>query len=79
MRFDVGPARRIRDNVLVGEARSYQVPVALRLEFAAGPVWMVAAMPDWPDVEKTTLMADEIMVVFSTERMRKIGFPETGS
>lgn len=77
-RIDVGPARRSSDNVIVGGAESYQVPVALRLDFEAGPLWMVAGMPQWPDVEKVFVPADEIMVVFSPERMRTIGFPETG-
>ena len=77
-RIDVGPARRSSDNVILGTAESYQVPVALRLDFEAGPLWMVAGMPQWPDVEKVFVPADEIMVLFSPERMRTIGFPETG-
>jgi hypothetical protein len=34
-------------------------------------------MLNWPDVENVFVPADEIMVVFTPERMRKIGFPET--
>ena len=62
----------------MGEPQTYSVPVALRLDFGAGPVWMAAAMPDWPDVEKVFVPGNEVMVVFSPERMRKIGFPQTG-
>lgn len=76
-RIEVGAAVRLSDNVQVAEPRAYDVPVGLRLDFAAGPVWMVAGMPQWPDVEKVFVPGDEIMVVFSAERMRKIGFPET--
>jgi hypothetical protein len=66
------------ERIDVGRAETYTVPVALRLDFEAGPVWMVAAMPGWPDVEDVSVPGDEIMVVFSPDRMRKIGFPETG-
>lgn len=54
------------------------VPIAPRLDFAPGPVWMVVAMPNGPEAETAFVPADEIMVVFSSDRMRKIGFPETG-
>ncbi|TDO47702.1 hypothetical protein EV643_1088 [Kribbella sp. VKM Ac-2527] len=75
--IEVGPARRLGDNQLVSEPKTYTVPIALRLDFEAGPVWIVAAMPDWPDLERVFVPADEIMVVFSPARMRKIGFPKT--
>ncbi len=48
--------------------------MALRLDFAAGPVWFVAGMPDYPDVESVFIPGDEIMVVFSSDKMSKIGF-----
>ena len=75
-RIDVGPARRSSDNVIVGGAESYQVPVALRLDFEAGPLWMVAGMPQWPDVEKVFVPADEIMVVFSSPTDAQDRLPE---
>lgn len=75
--IEVGPARRLSDNAVVGEPMTYSVPTAVRLDFEGGSVWMAAAMPGWPDVEKVFVPADEIMVVFSPDRMLKIGFPET--
>lgn len=76
-RFEVGPGYRLSDNARVSEPASCDVPVALRIDFAAGPVWMVAAQPGEPDVDNVFVGGDEIMVVFSAERMRTIGFPQT--
>jgi hypothetical protein len=75
--IEVGPAFRVGDGRRVSEPKTYTVPVALRLDFKVGPVWMVAAIPEWPDHEKAFVGGDELMVVFSSERMRKIGFAET--
>jgi hypothetical protein len=68
-RIDLGPARRNSDNAIVGPAETYMVPVAFRFDFEAGPVWMVAGMPSWPDVENVSVPADETMVVFSPNRI----------
>ena len=76
-RFELGPAIRAMDGARVAEPRTVHVPVALRLDFDSGPVWMVAGIPQWPDDEKVFVPGDEVMVVFSPERMRRIGFPET--
>jgi hypothetical protein len=38
---------------------------------------MVAALPEWPDHEKVFVPGYELMMVFTSERMRKIGFAET--
>ena len=73
----IGPGRD-GDGVIVSEPETFDVPIALRLDFDAGPVWMVAAAPTWPDLDKVFVPSDEIMVIFSAERMRRIGFPETG-
>jgi len=73
----VGPARRTSDNAILAPPAAYTVPIALRLDFEPSPVWMVAAMPNWPDAETAFVPADEIMVVFSADRMRKIGFADT--
>ena len=62
------------DGQVVGPARDFQVPSALQLEFDSGSVWFVAAMPMPPDLEKTLVPGDEIMVVFSEETMQAIGF-----
>lgn len=59
----------------VSDPREVDVPVALRLDFAAGPVWMVAGIPQYPGMHKVFVPGDEIMVVFTVERMRQIGFP----
>jgi hypothetical protein len=77
-RFDVGPGIRQSDGVQVTEARTYLVPVALRLDFDLGPVWIVAGMPQMPDMDRVFVGGDELMVVFSSDRMREIGFPQTG-
>lgn len=75
--IEKGAGHRVSDNVRVSEPRTDMVPVALRLDFDPGPVWMVAGMPMWPDVDRVFVPADEIMVVFTAERMIKIGFPRT--
>jgi hypothetical protein len=73
--IEVGPART-SDGEVVSEAADYDVPVALRLDFSTGPVWFVAGIPQYPDVEVVFVPGDEIIVVFSPERMRRIGFPD---
>lgn len=73
--IEVGPGR-LSDGTVVSPAESHDVPVALRLDFASGPVWFVAGMPDYPDVERAFIPGDEIMVVFSSAKMRAIGFPD---
>ena len=55
-----------------GPDGSIEVPVALRLDLDAGPVWFVA----WTPQERgPVLLGDEIAVAFSGEVMRKFGFP----
>ena len=53
------------------------VPVALRIDFAAGPVWMVTGIPRYPEMREVSVPGDEIMVVFTADRMRQIGFPDS--
>jgi hypothetical protein len=79
-RFSVGPA--YRGDVQVGDPYEVDVPVAVRIDFAAGPVWMVAGIPmdsgrEDSGREKVFIGGDEIMVVFTADRMRQIGFPDT--
>jgi hypothetical protein len=68
---------RYADSVQVSKAYTVDVPVALRIDFAAGPVWMVADIPEYPAMDKVFVPGDEIMVVFTGERMRQIGFPDS--
>ncbi|WP_340682747.1 hypothetical protein LCL61_29335 [Amycolatopsis coloradensis] len=53
------------------------VPLAVRLDFAAGAVWFVAAMPEPPEWRRVFVGGDEIMVVFSPEKMLDMGFGDT--
>lgn len=51
-------------------------PVAMRLDFDPGPVWIVAAQPAWPPskpADWTFVGGPEVVVVFSAECMRKMG------
>ncbi len=75
--IEVGPGIRQGDGVRLSEPRTYRVPGALRLDFDAGPVWMVAGIPQWSDVDRVFVPGDEVLVVFSADRMRRIGFPQT--
>lgn len=51
------------------------VPDAMRIDFAGGfdPVWFVAAMPGEDDPEKSSSLSDEIIVVFTADKMRRMG------
>lgn len=74
-RFRIGPSQRA-DGSIIGPAYRVDVPIALRLDFAAGPVWFVAGMPHLPDLRHVSIPGDEIMVVFSPRHMRDMGFDE---
>lgn len=74
-RLRIGPGRRA-DGSITGSAYSVDVPVAVRLDFAAAVVWFVAGIPQLPDSRGVFIPADEIMVVFSAERMREMGFAD---
>ena len=74
-RFTVGPG--YRGDGQISDACEVDVPVALRIDFAAGPAWMVAGIPQYPDMREVFVPGDEIMVVFTVERMRQIGFPDS--
>jgi hypothetical protein len=73
-RFTVGPARRSSGEI-VGEPHTYEVPLAIRLDFSHGPLWMVAAMAPEADDDRAFVGGDEILVVFTRERMTTLGFP----
>jgi hypothetical protein len=34
-------------------------------------------MPSWPDIDKVFIPGDEIMVAFSADKMRRIGFTDS--
>ena len=76
-RVDIGPATRV-DGTVVEPARSVELPTALRLDFDAGPVWLVAAMPRGQAMEDVFGLADEIMVVFSSAKMHRMGYIDAG-
>ncbi len=52
------------------------LPIALRLDFAAGPVWVVAAAVDPTSPEEVIIPSDELIVAFTRERMIEMGFPD---
>jgi hypothetical protein len=74
--IDVGPAIRTRDGEQVSEPKRHIVPVALRIDFDSEPVWMVAAIPNRTTDSKPFIPGDEIMVVFSADLMRGMGFSD---
>jgi hypothetical protein len=75
-RLSLGPATR-SNGELVSPATEVDVPVAFRLDLDPGPVWLVAGIPQGPDMREAFIPGDEIMVIFTSERMREIGFPNT--
>jgi hypothetical protein len=72
-RLEIGPSIRA-DGLVVAPARSVRLPTALRVDFEAGSAWFVAAIPQLPAMESVFIPGDEIMVVFSAERMRSMGY-----
>lgn len=75
-RFAIGPAVR-SDGQVIGPPHAVDVPTALRLDFAGGPVWFVAGMPQFPeDPERVFIPGDEIVVVFTASKMRQMGYTD---
>lgn len=74
-REEVGPSRRA-DGTIVGAAYTEDIPTALRLDLATGAVWFVAATPHFPQMQQVSIPGDEIMVVFSADKMRDMGFDD---
>jgi hypothetical protein len=72
-RLELGPCRRA-DGSIAGPARIVDLPTAIRIDFHAGAVWFVAAIPQSPEMQRVCVLGDEIMVVFSREKMRDMGF-----
>ncbi len=74
-RLSLGPAT-LSSGEVVSPAHDVEVPVAFKFVFDPGPVWLVAGIPQWPDMREVFIPGDEIMIVFTSERMREIGFSE---
>ncbi|MDG4807948.1 hypothetical protein O7634_14425 [Micromonospora sp. WMMD1120] len=55
--------------------RDVDLPTALRLDFAAGPVWFVAGTPRFPEAD-ALIPGDDIIVVFTAAKMRDLGYPD---
>ena len=71
-RLELGSARYSTGR-MAAPAETVELPVALRLDFAAGPVWFVVGIPT--DDGGVFVPGDEIMVVFTSEAMLRVGFP----
>jgi len=74
-RLRIGPGRRA-DGSVTGPVYSIDVPVAVRLDFQATAVWFVAGIPQFTGTRAAFIPADEIMVVFSRDKMRDMGFDD---
>lgn len=69
----IGYAPAVLDGKEITPAEDVPLPIALRLDFDAGPVWFVAAQPERDDPEGVPFLpGDEIMVVFSEEKLRSM-------
>lgn len=77
-RLELGPTTLLSTGEVVEPARAVDVPTAIRLDFDAGPVWLVAAIPQAPSMEDVFIPGDEIMVVFATEKIRDMGYDDPG-
>lgn len=53
----------------------FGMPLGIQLDFDAGMAWAIAAIPQDPDMREVFVPGDEIMVVFTGDRMRQFGFP----
>ncbi|MEV1056697.1 hypothetical protein AB0I92_05565 [Micromonospora chalcea] len=73
--FQIGPSRRA-DGSIAAPAHTVDVPIAIRLDFTADPIWFVAAIPRLPGPQGVVIPGDEIMVVFSAGKMRDMGFDD---
>ncbi|MEU8153980.1 hypothetical protein AB0B94_10000 [Micromonospora sp. NPDC048986] len=71
----LGPATRW-DGEVVARPHDVHLPTALRLDFDPGPVWFVAGMPRFPQVDDVFIPGDEIMIVFTAAKMRAMGYAD---
>jgi hypothetical protein len=70
--IELGPGRNGYGRT-VEPARTVEVPVALRLDFAAGPAWFIAGVWSQQD-DAPAIPDDEIVVAFSTDTMLRFGY-----
>lgn len=75
-RLELGPATLLSTGEIVEPARAVDLPTAVRLDFEAGPVWFVAAIPQAPSMVDVFIPGDEIMVVFTTDKIREMGYSD---
>lgn len=75
-RLELGPATLLSTGEIVEPARAVDVPTAIRLDFEAGPVWFVTAIPQLPSMADVFIPGDEIMVVFSAEKITQMGYDD---
>lgn len=73
--IEIGPGFT-SDSQRVSDAHSEHLPVAVRLDFEVGPVWLVAASVQYPNDEDVFIPGDEIVVAFTRDKMQQMGFPE---
>ncbi|MEU7917579.1 hypothetical protein [Micromonospora zamorensis] len=71
----IGPATRW-DGEVVAPAHDVHLPTALRLDFDAEPVWFVAGMARFPQMDDVFIPGDEIMIVFTAAKMRAMGYAD---
>lgn len=76
--LQLGPATLLSTGEVVEPTRAVDVPTAIRLDFEAGPVWFVAAIPQGPSMEDVFIPGDEIMVVFAAQKIRDMGYDDLG-
>jgi hypothetical protein len=69
----ISPSRLIRTHGCFTRLRR----LSKRIDFAAAPVGMVAGVPQAPEMTEVFIPRDEIMVVFTAEKMRDIGFKDS--
>jgi hypothetical protein len=75
-RLELGPAVMVSTGEVVDPVQSVDVPTALRLDFKAASVWFVCGIPQFPSMVDVFIPGDEIMVVFSSGKMRSIGYTD---
>jgi hypothetical protein len=74
-RCTIGPAY-VR-GTRIADPGEVDVPIVLRIDSPAGPVWMVAGIPRPPEIQEVFVPGDETVGVFTSDRMRQIGFPDS--
>lgn len=71
--LSIGPATSTTTGETVAPAYDVDVPTGIRLDTAAGPIWFIAASPQWPDMQSFFIPGDEIVVTFTDHRAMSMG------